>query len=201
MFDWRYRDETETFKKTSRDRLETETFETETTTLQDRWRLPSKIFETKSLAIKSAISDKCMPDWDIALIALAGRYDNFSMFSMAASSHIGFCRKWNMTTAKFAADLYVLVYQIWWIDILKGGRVMAIYVFSKWRPAAILNFYRSDIWRYFYFRDAGFSIWAKFCVNMCNSDWIMAINMNFQNGAASILDFVNQFLGPPTTAN
>jgi len=26
--------------------------------------------------------------------------------------------------------------------ILKGGRVMAIYVFSKWRPATMLNFHK-----------------------------------------------------------
>ena len=41
-------------------------------------------------------------------------------------------------------------------DILKGGRVMTIYVFLKWRPAAILNFQRSEIWRYFCFQDVGF---------------------------------------------
>ena len=35
------------------------------------------------------------------------------MFKLAASRHLGFCRKWNMTTAKVAADFYVLVYQIW----------------------------------------------------------------------------------------
>jgi len=28
---------------------------------------------------------------------------------------------------------------------------------------------------------SGFSLWAKFCVNMCNSDWVMA-KVNFQNG-------------------
>jgi len=31
--EWRYRDKSDTFEKTPRDRLETETFETETTTL------------------------------------------------------------------------------------------------------------------------------------------------------------------------
>jgi len=37
------------------------------------------------------------------------------MFSMAASCHVAFCRKWNMTTATVAAALYmyVLVHQIW----------------------------------------------------------------------------------------
>jgi len=46
-----------------------------------------------------------------------------------------------MTTAKVAADVYVLVYQIWLRNV-KGGRVMTIYVFSKWRPAAILDFHK-----------------------------------------------------------
>ena len=80
---------------------------------------------------------------------------------MAASRHIEVCRKWNMTTAKVVADIYipVQVYQIWlryvkggrvmviYIylrtkfddDTLKGGWVMMIYVFLKWRPAAILD--------------------------------------------------------------
>ena len=50
-------------------------------------------------------------------------------------------------------------------DILKGGRVMTIYVFLKWRPAAILDFQIFEIWRYFCFHDVGFTPWAKFCVN------------------------------------
>jgi len=35
-----------------------------------------------------------------------------------------------MTTAKVATDLCVLVYQIW-LRYVKGGRVMAIYVFQN----------------------------------------------------------------------
>ena len=51
-----------------------------------------------------------------------------------------------MTTAKVAADLYVPVqiYQIW-LRYVKGSRVMAIYVFSKWWLAAIFDFRRSEI--------------------------------------------------------
>jgi len=76
-------------------------------------------------------------------------------------------------------------------DILKGGRVMTIYVFLKWQPAAILDFQISEIWRYFCFRNVGFSLWAKFCVNMCNcnSAWVMAIKVNFHNGGSRHLDF------------
>jgi len=40
-----------------------------------------------------------------------------------------------------------------------GGRIVTIYVFSKWQSAAILDFCGSKIWRYFCFRDVGFSLW------------------------------------------
>ena len=60
-----------------------------------------------------------------------------------------------------------------------GGRIMAIYVFSKLQSAAILDFCGSKIWRYFCFRDVGFSLWAKFCANMCNCDRVMVVQLNF----------------------
>ena len=56
-----------------------------------------------------------------------------------------------------------------------GGRVMAIYVFSKWQSAAILDFCGSKMWSYFCFRDVGISLWAKFCANMCNCDRVIVI--------------------------
>jgi len=60
-------------------------------------------------------------------------------------------------------------------DISTGGRVMAIYVFSKWRTAAILDFCGSKIWRYFCFPDVGFSVWAELCANMYNFDRVIAV--------------------------
>jgi len=39
---------------------------------------------------------------------------------------------------------------------------MTIDVFFKWRPAAILDFGGSEIWRYFCFWYVGFSLWAEF---------------------------------------
>ena len=172
------------------------------------------------------------------------------MFSMAASRHIGSCLKWNMTTAKFAADLYQIwlrlsnaaelwrfmyfqngvrppswifkVCEIWryfcfwdvfasepnfvWMcaaailnsvevkfDVRKSrgwpvsislpnlvkmswrAAELWLFMFLKWQPAAILDFQISEIWRYFFFEDVGFSLWAKFCVNICNRAWGMAI--------------------------
>ena len=67
-------------------------------------------------------------------------------------------------------------------DISNGVLVMAIYVFLRWRPAAILDFGGSEIWRYYCFRNVGFSFWAKFFVYNCNCDRVMAVKVNFQNG-------------------
>ena len=60
-------------------------------------------------------------------------------------------------------------------DSSTGGRVMVMYVFSKWRSAALLDFCGSKIWRYFCFWDDDISLWAKFCANMCNCDRVMAV--------------------------
>jgi len=87
-------------------------------------------------------------------------------FQNSRCRHLGFFRKWNLTSAEVAADWYVSPCQIWW-RYLKGGQVMAIYMFSKWRPAAILDFRRSEIWRYFCFRDVSFSLSAKFLLLVC----------------------------------
>ena len=83
----------------------------------------------------------------------------------------------------------ILIFGFWRENHTVGGRIMAVYVFSKWRSAAILDFHRSEIWRYFCFQDVVFSLWAKFCVNTCNNDWVMAIKVNFQNGGRRHLEF------------
>jgi len=66
---------------------------------------------------------------------------------------------------------------------------MAIYVFSIWRPAAILDFGGCEIWRYFCFQEVCFSFCAKFYANMWNCDRIMAVKVNFQNGVRRHLGF------------
>jgi len=55
-------------------------------------------------------------------------------------------------------------------DISNCGRLMAINMFKKRRPAAILDFIRSEIAKYFWFWDTDFSLRARYCVNMCDSD-------------------------------
>jgi len=80
-------------------------------------------------------------------------------------------------------------------DIWKVGRITAIYVFPQWQPAAILDFHKVK-----FEKVSGFSLWAKFCLNMRNSDCVLAFKVNFQNGGRRHLGF-NCLLGPPTMAN
>ena len=54
---------------------------------------------------------------------------------------------------------------------------------------AILDFGRSEIWRYFCFRGVRFSLWDKFCVNSCNINRLMADKVIFQNGRRRHLGF------------
>jgi len=54
-------------------------------------------------------------------------------------------------------------------DISNCCRIMAINVFSKRRPAATLDFIRSEISKYFWFSDTDFSLWVKCCAIMGNS--------------------------------
>jgi len=62
---------------------------------------------------------------------------------------------------------------------------------KKWQPIAILDFGGSEIWRYFCFRDVGFNLWAKFYANICNSDWVMTVKVNIQNGGRRHFEFTS----------
>jgi len=109
-------------------------------------------------------------------------------FQNGGSRHLEFCRSeiWRQGNLRLARTYLRTKFGE---DILNGARVMTIYVFLKWRPAAILDFQRSEIWRCFCFEDIGFSFWAKFYVNMCNRAWGMAIKVNFENGGSRHLEF------------
>jgi len=67
-------------------------------------------------------------------------------------------------------------------DMSNCCRFIAINVFKKRRPAAILDFIRSEISRHFWFWDTDFSLRARYCGNMCNSDCSPAVIVIFQNG-------------------
>jgi len=109
------------------------------------------------------------------------------IFQNGGCRHLGFCRSeiWRQQKSRLTR---IYLHTKFGEDILKGGQVMAIYVFSKWRSAAILNFQGSETWRYFCFQDIRFSLWAKFCVNTRNND-LWPLKWIFKMAAAAILDF------------
>jgi len=55
-------------------------------------------------------------------------------------------------------------------NVSHSDQVVAIKRNFKMAPAAILDFLRSEIQRYFCFRDVSFSLSAKFHVNTCNTE-------------------------------
>ena len=123
---------------------------------------------------KAAILD-LQSMWNLKVFLFLGRFCLWTKFRMnVCSRHLEFCRSeiWRQEKSRLAG---VYLPTKFGEDVLKGGRVMTIYVFLKWQPAAILDFQISEIWRYFFFEDVGFSLWAKFCVNICNRAWGMAI--------------------------
>jgi len=63
----------------------------------------------------------------------------FRFFKMAAVRHLGFYYISKMTSGT-AADCPYLPYAKFGDNSSNGGRVIAIFRFSKWRPAAILDF-------------------------------------------------------------
>ena len=78
-------------------------------------------------------------------------------------------------------------------DILKGGWVMTINVFSKWRPVKFEGISLS--------RTSVFSL--KQNLYKCVQQWLelWSLKWIYKMAAVTILDFVNQFLGPPAVAN
>jgi len=96
-------------------------------------------------------------------------------FKMAAAAMLNFFFGIEISSQRTSQPACIYLHNKFGEATSTGGRVMTIYVFSKCRSAAILDLYGSKIWRYFCFWDVGFSVWAKFCVNMCNCDRVMAI--------------------------
>ena len=80
--------------------------------------------------------------------------------------------------AKFHANISHIVREIAFKPIFKIA------------AAAILDFLRSEIWRWNYFLDVVSSLFAKFCANMFNNNRVVAVKKNFKMAAAAILDFV-----------
>ena len=67
---------------------------------------------------------------------------------------------------------------------------MAIFFFSRWRPAAILDFDTGQKWRHGTLRTAHFYHHAKFVDNSSNAGRVIAIFRFSKWRLAAILDFV-----------
>ena len=73
-------------------------------------------------------------------------YDHFCIFKMAARRHVGFYCRPDMTSPEVAAGAILRPYQI----SFRSGDQRPRYGdfrFSKWRPAAILDFVSGRMWR------------------------------------------------------
>jgi len=76
-------------------------------------------------------------------------------------------------------------------NISNGGRVIAIFRFSKWRPAAILDFVVAQKWHQWTLRGVHGHQLTKFGEDIWNSGgWVMAIFLFLKWRPAATLDFV-----------
>ena len=104
-------------------------------------------------------------------------------------------------TSRHVADCPCLpLCQIWW-QFSNGGWVIAIFLFSKWRPAAILDFDVAQKWHPGTLRAVHGHQHTKFGEDISNSGWVMDIFLFFKMAAAAILDFVGFYFRPPTKSN
>jgi len=67
------------------------------------------------------------------------RYGDFPLFKMAAGRHLGFDtgQKWRHGTLR---TVHIYHHAKFGDNSSNGGRFIAIFRLSKWRPAAILDF-------------------------------------------------------------
>jgi len=118
---------------------------------------------------------------------------------MAVGRHLGFCYKSKMalwyvadcpvsmsTTAKFGDN------------ISNGGRVIAIFRFSKKRLATILDYFVAQKWHQRTLQAVHVHQHTKFGKEISNSGWIMEIFRFSKWRPAAILDFLDFVFRPPT---
>ena len=75
---------------------------------------------------------------------------------------------------------------------------MAIFLFSRWRPAAILDFDTGQKWRQGTLRTVHVYQRAKFGDNSSNGGRVIAFCEKIQNGGVRHFEFVFGNSGPPT---
>jgi len=105
---------------------------------------------------------------------------DFSFFKMVAGRHLGFCFNPKITSQHVAGCQWPPAHQIWWRYLIQRLRY-GDFPFSRWRPAAILDFDPGQKWRYSTLRTVHVYHHAKFRDNISNGCRVIAIFF-FQNG-------------------
>ena len=75
---------------------------------------------------------------------------------------------------------------------------MVIFLFSRWRPAAVLDIDTGQKWRYGTLRTVNVYHHAKFCNCTSTGGWVIAFCGKIQNGDVRHFEFVFGNSGPPT---
>jgi len=114
---------------------------------------------------------------------------------MVAGRHLGFCFNPKMTSRHVAGCQWPPAHQIWWRYLIQRGWVMAIFLFSRWRPAAILDFDTGQKWRYGALRTV--NVYHRNFVTAVSTGSIAFCGKN-QNGGVRHFQFVFGNSGPPT---
>jgi len=117
---------------------------------------------------------------------------NEIFIKMAACRHLGFYRSWKVTLEDVAGMQAVYGNQRnkYGEDISNSGWVMAIFRFSKWWPATILDFVTGQKWRHGTLRTVHVYHRAKFGDNILNGGRVIAIFRFPKWRPSAILDFV-----------
>jgi len=125
----------------------------------------------------------------VKISQIAAELWRFSFFNMAAGRILDFVtgQKWRNSTLR---TVHVYHYAKFGDNISNGGRIIAIFRFSKWRPAAILDFVIDQKWHHGTLRAHKGHQYTKFGEDISNSGWVMAIFLFAKWRPVAILDFV-----------
>ena len=108
---------------------------------------------------------------------------------MAAGRHLGFCYRSKMALRHVADCPCPPSCQIWW-QYLKWRPSYCDFPFSKWRPAAILDFVVARKWHPLTLRAVHGHQRTKFGEDIWNVGWVMAIFLFPKWRPVAILDFI-----------
>ena len=114
-------------------------------------------------------------------------------FQNGGRRHLGFCRKWNLTSGKVAADPYLSSHQIWWRYLERRLSYDDLCVF-KMAVGRRLAF--SEKWnlKVFLFPGRRFFSLSQILCKYAIVTKLWSLTWIFKMAAAAILDFGNRFL-------